>query len=406
MSSPSTSPAGGAPVPTPWQRKVLWGSLTAVALVVLAAVAVLVLYLVTRGIAFLQPLLIPVVVAVILTYLLNPAVDFLTRLGLGRITAVLLLFLIIGTSFGGIVLWVGPRLSGQLVVFTEAMPAHAQRVQGMVLSSLDWAQSLQPPGVRPGEDPVELTRRQELWGAVATHLRDLLDWLQRSLPDIALSVWNFIRGSVGGFLGMAGFLLSLVLVPLFLFFFLKDSDRLAREWRNYIPLPPSPFRDEVASLVEEINGYLVRYFRGQFLVSLVDGVLIGTGLLLLGLNFSVLIGLMVGVMGMIPYLGLTLCWIPAVLLAAVQFGDWWHPLYVTLIFIGMNNLEGFFLSPLIVGDSVSLRPFTVIMSVLIWSLVLGGLLGALLAVPLTATLKVVLQRYVWGRHLAPAGRSP
>ena len=124
------------------------------------------------------------------------------------------------------------------------------------------------------------------------------------------------------------------------------------------------------------------------------------GLLLLvfvRLEFSLLIGLMVGLLGLIPYLGMMVCWIPAVIIAAAQFGDWWHPVLVTIIFIGANNLDGMVIAPKIVGDSVGLHPLTVIISVLAWSLILGALLGALLAVPLTATLKVVLKRYFWDR---------
>ena len=106
---------------------------------------------------------------------------------------------------------------------------------------------------------------------------------------------------------------------------------------------------------------------------------------------------MVGLLGLIPYLGMMVCWIPAVIIAASQFGDWWHPVLVTIIFIGANNLDGMVIAPKIVGDSVGLHPLTVIISVLAWSLILGALLGALLAIPLTATLKVVLKRYFLGR---------
>ncbi|NBZ97086.1 MAG: AI-2E family transporter, partial [Proteobacteria bacterium] len=79
------------------------------------------------------------------------------------------------------------------------------------------------------------------------------------------------------------------------------------------------------------------------------------------------------------------------------------PLYVLLIFTATNWLEGIFISPKIVGNSVGLHPMTVILSVMAWTIVLGGLLGALLAVPLTATLKVLLRRYFWDR---PAGPAP
>jgi predicted PurR-regulated permease PerM len=106
---------------------------------------------------------------------------------------------------------------------------------------------------------------------------------------------------------------------------------------------------------------------------------------------------MVGFLGFIPYFGMMICWIPAVIIAAAQFGDWAHPLVVTIIFVAANNIDGMIIAPNIVGESVGLHPLTVIISVLAWSLILGALLGALLAVPLTATLKVLLKRYFWDR---------
>ena len=166
----------------------------------------------------------------------------------------------------------------------------------------------------------------------------------------------------------------------------------------------SPLKSEIVSLVGEINSYLVSFFRGQLLVSMIDGVLIATALLIMGLDFAVLIGMMVGVLGLIPYLGMMITWIPAVIIAACQYQDWVHPLWVTIIFIVANNIDGMFIAPKIVGDSVGLHPLTVILSVLAWSLILGGLLGALLAVPLTATLKVLLKRYFWDKPL-PSGSA-
>src|SRR5258707_11963436 len=102
---------------------------------------------------------------------------------------------------------------------------------------------------------------------------------------------------------------------------------------------------------------------------------------------------------MIPYIGIVICWIPAVLLAAFQWGDFWHPFWVTIVFIVIQNLEGMFYAPRIVGNSVGLHPMTVIVSIFVWGLLIGGLLGPILAVPLTATIKVLLARYVWGRRL-------
>jgi predicted PurR-regulated permease PerM len=391
--------AGESIQPGPWQRKVWNAALTALSLVTLVAVAAGVLYLVVEAAAFLQPLLIPVVAAVVLTYLLGPVVDKFCSFGLGRTWAVLLLFLLIGLGFTGIGLWVGPVIWHQTSQFGATLPEQASRGQDLMLATLEWVrglqQKLQPASVL-GE---ERTIRDELWAWAAGYIEDLISWIQQRLPEILAAVGGFLQRSAGGFLGVAGVAVSLFLVPLFLFFFLKDSAQFAKEWRQYIPLPESPLRNEVASLLEEINNYLVRYFRGQFTVSLIDGVLIGAALFAMGLNFALLIGLAVGLLALIPYVGLTICWIPAVLIAVAQFGDWTHPLIVTAIFVGMSNLESFFIAPRVVGDSVSLHPLTVILSVLIWTLVLGVLLGALLAVPLTATIKVLLQRYVWHRRI-------
>jgi predicted PurR-regulated permease PerM len=382
-----------------WQRNFWYAALTALSFVVLAGVFAGIIFLVVKAAAFLQPLLIPVVGAVILTYLLGPVVDKLCSFGLGRTSAVVVLFVLIGLGFTGIGLWVGPIIWQQTSQFGATLPDQASRGQELMLSTLEWVrglqQQLQPAAVLGGER----TMRDELWAWAAGYIEGLVAWLQQRLPEILGAVGGFLQRSAGGFLGVAGVAVSLFLVPLFLFFFLKDSARFAREWQQYIPLPESPLRNEVASLLEEINGYLIRYFRGQFTVSLIDGLLIGSALFLMGLNFALLIGLAVGFLALIPYVGLTICWIPAVLIAVAQFGDWTHPLIVTAIFVGMSNLESFFIAPRVVGDSVSLHPLTVILSVLIWSLILGVLLGSLLAVPLTATIKVLLQRYVWHRRL-------
>jgi predicted PurR-regulated permease PerM len=223
--------------------------------------------------------------------------------------------------------------------------------------------------------------------------------LQWALPTLMEKLWGILKKSIGGFLGVTGFLLSLILVPIYLFFLLNEKPRIEKRWKDYLPLRASPLKDEVAEVLSEINKYVTAYFRGQLLVCLVDGILIGTALTLFGLNFAPLIGAIVVILTMVPYIGIIICWVPAVLIAAFQWGDWWHPIGVTVIFIVVQNLEGIFYAPRIVGNSVGLHPMTVIVSIFVWGLVIGGVLGPLLAVPLTATIKVLLARYVWGPRL-------
>jgi predicted PurR-regulated permease PerM len=248
-------------------------------------------------------------------------------------------------------------------------------------------------------------------------LNDLLTgaWIKDVGPRLVSSIWLFIRNGVGGFLGVFGFLLSLVIVPLYLYYFLMESAQIKERWSEYVPLWQSRFRDEVIGTLTEINGYLVAFFRGQLLVSMINGLATGLGLVIVGLRFGWLIGLSMCVLGMIPYLGIVIAWVPAVAIASLQGGDgtwisddpWWvFPLVVTGIFAVVQQIDGLFITPKIVGESVGLHPMTVIMSIFAWSLVLGGLLGAILAVPLSAAVKVLFQRYVWQKAAAVVVAPP
>ena len=238
---------------------------------------------------------------------------------------------------------------------------------------------------------------------VRGYIQKQIPALQSRIPALLDSVWHLLFKS----LGAVGTLLDLIIIPVYLYFLLVESHNIARHWGEYLPIRDSPFKKEVVSVLLEINGYLVAFFRGQLLVSTIDGILIGGALALgLHLDFAFLIGLCVVVLTFIPYLGIILCYIPAILAAIIQYGDFVHPLWAVAIMFGVQMLESTILSPLIVGDSVGLHPVTVILSVFGWSLLLQGPIGAILAVPLSATVKVLLRRYIWepsgrGRHLLP-----
>ena len=232
-------------------------------------------------------------------------------------------------------------------------------------------------------------------------------WVRTAGLAVLRKTWDFATNSIGGFLGIFGFLLSMIIVPIYLYYFLIESKTISETWGDYVPLRASALKDEVVSALGEINGYLIAFFRGQLIVSLINGTATGLGLIFVGLDFGLLIGLTLCFLGLIPYLGIALCWIPAVIIASIQGGSWlvpesaawWvFPAIVTGIFVAVQQIDGFFVTPKIVGESVGLHPVTVIVSVFGWSLLMGGLLGAILAVPMTATVKVLLRRYVWERR--------
>ena len=432
--------------PTPWQRKTMWAALSALFVVFLIVIVAAVIWTGANIISFLQPILIPVAIAIILTYLLDPLVTKMSRGGLGRTKTVALLFAIVFVALGGLIAWLVPTISIQSANFAKQVPAYTERARDRIVdliyrfdqtfgflgggreksassSFTNWlvgsaspspqAQSTTTPTTSPNAaaspraiapatetiapNPSKLTtvERQRIQAYVEKQIPNL----QRAFPTLMEKLWTILKKSIGGFLGITGFLLSLILVPIYLFFLLNEKPRIEKRWKDYLPLRASPLKNEVAEVLSEINKYVTAYFRGQLLVCLVDGVLIGGALTLFGLNFAPLIGVLVVILTMVPYIGIITCWVPAVLIAAFQWGDWTHPLIVTGIFILIQNLEGIFYAPRIVGNSVGLHPMTVIVSIFVWGLIIGGVLGPLLAVPLTATVKVLLTRYVWGPRL-------
>ncbi len=428
--------------PTPWQRKMMWAALTACFVLLLVVVLCAVIWAGANIISFLQPILIPVAIAAILTYLLDPLVTKMSRGTLSRTKAVALVFAIGFFALGGLGAWLVPTISIQSANFARQVPAYTDRARDYMVdliyrfdqtfgllggahgksastSFTNWligpgaspsprAQPITTPTASPGStapateiiasSPPKLTTAERQ--RIQAYVEKQMPKLEQALPTVLEKFWGILKKSIGGFLGVTGFLLSLILVPIYLFFLLNEKPRIQQRWKEYLPLRASPFRDEVADVLSEINRYVTAYFRGQLLVCLVDGILIGVILTIFpGLNFAPVIGVMVVILTIIPYIGIIICWIPAVLIAAFQWGDWTHPIIVAAIFIVVQNLEGIFYAPRIVGNYVGLHPMTVIVSIFAWGLIIGGIIGPLLAVPLTATMKVLLARYVWGRRL-------
>jgi predicted PurR-regulated permease PerM len=185
------------------------------------------------------------------------------------------------------------------------------------------------------------------------------------------------------------------MVPVFTFYFLQEKMAIQKGWTNYLPLQESRLKDELVFVINAINNYLIVFFRGQVLIAICDAVLLVTGFLLLGLNYAVLFGLVAGLLSMVPYLGTIVTIVPIIILAAVQFHDLLHPAMVIAIFGIVHAIEGFIVAPKIMGDRVGLHPLTIIVAVLIGTTLLGGILGGILAIPVTAALRVVMFRYIW-----------
>ena len=389
-------------VPTDFQRHLCWAALSGLALVVLVGIVLAFLYGLGALFMALQPVLLPVVVAGILAYLLSPVVGWVTRRLHSHVAAIILVMLGAGVVVAGIGYTVIPRAveqGGQLLanreqIFKSAVATAQEQLETnrLLQNSVSMAYNKALKDARAADLPQEDYRHMlaaadstDKLIATCSYYSDFfteqaMDWLmagKRAISRVGLAV------------------VGTCMVPVFLFYFLLEGEAIKRNWHRMLPIRRSLFRDEVVHTLQEINDYIVSFVRGQMLVSLIDGALLAIALKVAGLPYAVTIGLAAALLGIIPYLGMISTWIPAVLIAWFSFHDLNMVIAVTIIFACVSQLDGWVIQPRVVGSRLKMHDITVMFSVLFWSYVLGGVVGALLAVPLTASIKVIFTRYVW-----------
>ena len=422
--------------PTRFQQKTVWSAATGLAILVLGMLFVGLIWLIGKVFGFLQPVLIPLIVAGIIAYVLDPVVCLLENRGLSRLWSVVVVFITM--------LIVATLLAAAIIPGIQARAG-----QGSLKKILPSSKVAVPDASAAKTNaPSETNESTRLGTALARELQALeernpngvLAWLLVETDDkgqnipsdvgTARTLDSFAHSRCGRMLfeykgtilktmkdwalagstkilGFLGLVIGLIMVPIYLFVFLKDSAAIRTHWHDYVPLKASRFKTELVDTLQEINGYLVSFFRGQVLVAAIDGILVGIALTIFGLPYGFLIGVFMAILGVIPYIGNITCLIPACFIAYLHAQDtapfglspWAYVACVLGIFVTVQQINSLVTAPKIVGDSVGLHPLTVIFSMLFWSLVLGGFVGALLAVPLTAAVKVLFRRFIWVRQL-------
>jgi predicted PurR-regulated permease PerM len=415
------------PPPTLKQARIIWLALTGLAIAALAALMVAAVWGLGKVLDLLSPVLWPLAVAGVLAYLLDPVVDFLERKRIPRTRAILCVFALAFVLLVALFSSVVPQLVVEARQLVIRIPAYSAAVQKRVE---DWVNKPPPvlrrflgaPNAATTNDvatnnlptnavPVIPTNApttaatasatstnappeaQALWtGALDKQtLRPVTEWLAKALPMAG----GWLLGQLTRVASWFGVLAGLALIPVYAFYFLMEKRGIESKWTDYLPVARSDFKDELVFVLKAINGYLIVFFRGQVLVSICDGILYAIGFLIIGLPYAILIGAMATVLTIIPFLGAFLTCAAALIIAFVQYGDWKHPVEVLGVFAVVQALEGLVIQPKILGDRVGLHPLTIIVAVMVGTTLLGGILGGLLAIPLTAAGRVLMFRYVW-----------
>ncbi len=319
-------------------------------------------------------ILLPFVVGAAIAYLLDPLAHWFERQGFSRLAAtmtILVLFLVVLVALTLLVL---PIAINQLILLAENFPSYIARFDVLINSILQssWAESL---GV--DSDAVR--------SSLTSFLAEGASWFS----TLVTSLWS-------GGLAIINILALLIVTPVVAFYLLYDWDRMIALIDSWIPRDNV---DEVRMLAREVDHVLAGFVRGQALVSLTLGTFYAAGLVLLGVNFGFLIGIVAGVVSFIPYLGSTLGFVVSVGVALLQFWpDWVMPFAAAALFITGQMIEGYVLQPYMIGTNIGLHPVWLMFALFAFGL-LFGFVGLLVAIPIAAAIGVLV-RYALSRYLA------
>ncbi len=319
-------------------------------------------------------ILLPFVVAMGLAYLLDPMVERMRGWGINRAIAALIIVAGSVIVLVAAIVLLAPVLGEQLSAFIHRLPGYAERVQQLVAEANDtWLGRL---------------------------LGDRLPEAQKSLTGMTAQA----AGWAGAFLGsiwsggksLVSVVSLIVITPVVAFYLLVDWDRTVAAMDNWVP---RPHRGTVHGLTRDIDAAISGFMRGQALCCVILGILYCGGLMLIGLNFALLIGIVAGILSFVPYVGTIVGLLMAGGVAIAQFWPDWVPLALVIGLFSLGQaLEGNVLQPFLVGNQVGLHPVWLMFSLLAFGY-LFGFVGLLVAVPVAAAIGVLV-RFLLRQYLA------
>lgn len=308
-------------------------------------------------------------IALALAYIFNPAVNWLGVRRIPRIPAVLIVFTAAVVAFIGFTLFLGYSISNEL--------------SSMQLNLPEYAQHLYEITPRPIKEYLRIETPEKLF----LRLNELLQQVRGMAPDLLKPVLLFLQRAFSSTISFILAIIGYFIIPVYLFYLLVDLPKLKLFLDSLIP---ARYRPVAAEKLREIDSILSGFIRGQLSVCAILAVLYSIGLYFIGIDLAIAIGTLAGITFIIPYVGTIIGIILSVIMALLKFQDILHPLLCLGWFCVVQGLEGMVITPRVVGNSVGLHPLIAIIALLIGGQIFG-LMGMLLAVPVTAVLQVFLR---------------
>jgi len=313
-------------------------------------------------------ILIPFIIGLGLAYILAPLVDLLEKKGIPRPLAILMPLLPIVAIFPLIFFLIISGLINELQGLIEKMPDIIQKIQvfsGAVINKLIDAGIEIDPNI--------------IANTITTHLTNIIAGLFKTIAQIGKGI--------GGIIVLV---YNFVFIPLSAYLFLADREKIYQWFRNLFNVKD---RKRIDEFIKRLNQSLARFFRGQIILIIVVGFIVGFALWILGIKYYLLLGVIAGVCNVIPNIGYVLSFIPAILIGLVSPAPLVNVIKIVSVYAGEQLLENFYLGPVIIGKASRLHP-VVVMIILILGGALFGFWGVLLAIPTTIFVREFLKFFL------------
>jgi len=305
----------------------------------------------------------PFILALVLAYLLNPLVTNLEKKGFDRTLAIIIVYASVLGVIAFFIVYAFPVITKEIDKFSKMVPVLTMQIQKSITNFYENYQRVQIP--------------ESLRQVIDDTINNIEQFLIASLDALAERVLGIFSG-----------LIIILISPILAFYILKDKNILGERIMGLFPIA---FRRELSHLWKEIDRVLTKFIRGHLLIAFLVGLMMAFGLTIIGVPFAILLGIISGLFDLIPYFGPVLGALPAFVMALLDSPV--KALYVLILMIIVQQIESNILSPKILGESVGLHPLTVIFVVLAGGH-LFGLLGLLIAVPVTAVTRIIANYWV------------
>lgn len=303
-------------------------------------------------------------VSILLAYLFDPLIDFMEKKRVGRTFSILIVFGLFSIIFALVVIFLLPILYSELISLINNFPKYFKIFSTKV----------------------------EVYGKIINPQFDinmLKDFIVAKFDVVSKYLLSFTKNFTSSVYGIVQSFFNFMIIPILVFYFLRDFD-LIRD--KFFKIADKNFQYlNIESSFHEFNEIISRYFRGQLTVVIFLSISYSALLLILGVDGGLFIGMISGILSFIPYFGFLVGFLSSIVMAYLQFGDFFHPLYIIIGFIVIQFIESNIITPKFVGQSLGLHPTAVIFSLMVGGYLLG-LGGMIFSLPVAAFIKIYLKR--------------